>query len=126
MASVLQRGKKKKWYPVFRDLKGRQQWKPLDALDRKKAQAAADFLEATAQKKKSARYLRKAFADLYREFYGQSMSTTTLQHYVQRWLAQKKPEVAESTYESYDQVVSRFQEFLKERADEDLADVTRD
>jgi integrase len=125
MASVLQRGKKKKWYAVFRDLKGRQQWKPLDALDRKKAQAAADFLEATAQKKKSARYLRKAFTELYREFYGQSMPTSTVRKYSETWLAEKKQEAAESTYRSYEQVASRWLEFLEERADDDLADVTK-
>src|SRR6516165_4509769 len=62
MASVLQRGKKKGWYAVFRDLEGRQKWRRLDALDRRKAQAAADLLEATAQRKKSAQALRKASA----------------------------------------------------------------
>jgi integrase len=125
MASVLQRGKKKAWYAVFRDLQGRQLWKRVDATDRKKAQSAADLLEATAQKKKSAQHLRKAFADLYREFYGQSMPTTTVRAYAQGWLAQKKPEAADATYRAYDQVISLLLEFLKERADQDLADITK-
>jgi integrase len=125
MASVLQRGKKKAWYAVFRDLQGRQLWKRVDATDRKKAQSAADLLEATAQKKKSAQHLRKAFADLYREFYGQSMPSTTVRAYAQGWLAQKKPEAADATYRAYDQVISLLLEFLKERADQDLADITK-
>lgn len=125
MASVLQRGKKRKWYAVFRDLQGRQRWERLDASDRKAAQAAADLLEATAQKKKSAQYLRKAFSGLYREFYGQAMPTTTVRKYSETWLAQKKPEAAESTYKAYEQVTSRLIEFLEERADDDLADVTK-
>ena len=125
MASVLQRGKKKTWYAVFRDLQGRQQWKRVDAADRKNAQKAADLLEATAQKKKGAQHLRKAFSELYREFYGQSMPTTTVRKYSETWLAQKKPEAAESTYRAYEQVASRLLEFLKERADEDLADITK-
>jgi integrase len=125
MASVLQRGKKKTWYAVFRDLQGRQQWKRVDAPDRKKAQAAADLFEATAQKKKGAQHLRKAFTDLYREFYSQSLPTTTVRHYVETWLGTKKHEAAESTYREYEQVSSRFLEFLKLRADEDLADITK-
>ena len=124
MASVLQRGKKKTWYAVFRDLQGRQQWKRVDAADRNKAQAAADLLEETAQKRKGAQQLRKAFTDLYREFYGQSMPTVTAQAYAKGWLAQKKPEAADSTYLAYDQVILLFLEFLKERADEDLAEIT--
>jgi integrase len=125
MASVLQRGKKRAWYAVFRDLKGHQKWRRLEAEDRKKAQAAADLLEATAQKKKSAQALRKAFGDLYREFYGQSMPTTTLEAYAQAWLAQKKPESAASTYRAYEQVILLFIGFLGERANQDLADINK-
>jgi integrase len=125
VATVLQRGKKKTWYAIFRDLQGRQLWKRVDATDRKKAQAAADLLEATAQKKKSAQHLRKAFSDLYREFYGQSMPTTMVRAYAQGWLAQKKPESADSTYRAYEQVISLLLDFLKERADQDLADITK-
>ena len=125
MASVLQRGKKKKWYAIFRDLQGRQRWERLEASDRKAAQAAADLLEATAQKKKSAQYLRKAFSELYREFYGQAMPTTTVRQYSETWLAQKKPEAAESTYKAYEQVTSRLIAFLDKRADDDLANITK-
>jgi hypothetical protein len=107
MAAVLQRGKKKAWYAVYRDLNGRQRWSRVkEASDRKGAQAAADLLEATAQKRKTAQHLRKAFSDLYREFYGQSMPTTTVRAYAQGWLAQKKPEAADSTYQAYDQGTS--------------------
>jgi integrase len=123
MASVLQRGKKKTWYAVFRDLQGRQRWERVDAEDRKKAQAAADLLEATAQKKKGAQYLRKAFSELYREFYGQAMPTTTVRTYAKQWLAQKEPEAAESTYREYKRVITRLLEFLGDRADQDLAEV---
>ena len=74
MASVLQRGKKKTWYAVFRDLDGRQLWRKLDAVDRRSAEAGANLLEATAQKRKSAQHLRKAFAELYQNFYGEAIN----------------------------------------------------
>jgi integrase len=126
MAAVLQRGRKKTWYAIYRDLNGKQRWSRVkEASDRKGAQAAADLLEATAQKKKNAQALRKAFCDLYREFYGQSMPTTTVRAYAKGWLAQKKPEAADSTYQAYDQVIRLFLEFLNERANHDLADITK-
>jgi integrase len=125
MASVLQRGKKKIWYAVFRDLEGRQLWRKLDAIDRKSAEAGANLLEATAQKAKSAQYLRKAFTELYQEVYGEAMPTTTAEEYTKVWLEQKKHEVAPVTHMEYERVASRFCKFLGERANRDLADITK-
>ncbi|MFY9984908.1 MAG: tyrosine-type recombinase/integrase [Chthoniobacterales bacterium] len=125
MASVLQRGKKKTWYAVFRDLEGRQLWRKLDAVDRKSAEAGANLLEATAQKAKSAQYLRKAFTELYQEVYGEAMPTTTAKEYAKVWLEQKKHEVAPVTHIEYERVASRFCKFLGERANRDLADITK-
>jgi integrase len=123
MASVVKRGKN--YTAVFQDLNGIQRWKALGIQDQKKAQVAADLLESTVQKKKSAQALRKAFSDLYREFYGESMPTTTLEAYAREWLAQKRPEAADSTYRAYEQVILLFKGFLGERANQDLADINK-
>jgi integrase len=125
VASVLQRGKKKTWYAVFRDLEGRQLWRKLDAVDRRSAEAGANLLEATAQKRKSAQHLRKAFTELYQNFYGEAMPTTTASAYAKVWLEQRKHEIARVTHIEYERVVLRFCEFLGERADRDLADITK-
>src|SRR5260370_40111300 len=102
MASVLQRGKKKTWYAVFRDLEGRKIWRKMDAVDRRSAEAGANLLEATAKKRKSAQYLRKAFTELYQEVYGESVPTTTAAEYSRVWLEQKKHEIAPVTYIEYE------------------------
>jgi len=70
MATVLQRGKKRFWYAIFRDLNGKQLWRRLKVNDPKSAIAAATLLEQTAQRQKSAQHIRKVFGDLYRDFYG--------------------------------------------------------
>ena len=67
----------------------------------------------------------QGFGDLYREFYGQSMPTTTLEAYARAWLAQKKPEAADSTHRAYEHVISPLIDFLGDRAREDLADITK-
>ncbi len=46
---VLQRGKKGVWYAVFRDRKGRQLWRRLEATTRKAALAAAIRMERKAK-----------------------------------------------------------------------------
>jgi integrase len=125
MASVLQRGKKKTWYAVFRDLEGRQLWRKLDAVDRRSAEAGANLLEATAQKRKSAQHLRKAFTELYQSVYGEAFPTTTVREYSRVWLEQKKHEIASVTHVEYERVALRFCKSLGERADRDLADITK-
>ena len=125
MATVLQRGKKRIWYAIYRDLNGKQHWDRLKASDRKSALAAAVILEETAQRKKSAQLIRKAFGDLYREFYGEGMPAATVRAYGEVWLEQKKPETAESSHLAYKKTIETFLQFLDERADRDLADLTR-
>src|SRR5271165_3868752 len=68
-----QRGKKRFWYAIFRDLNGKQLWRRLKVNDRRSAIAAATLLEQTAQRRRSAQHIRKVFGDLYREFYGEGM-----------------------------------------------------
>jgi integrase len=53
------------------------------------------------------------------------MPTTTVEAYAREWLAQKKPEAADSTYRAYEQVILLFIDFLAERANQDLADINK-
>ena len=125
MATVLQRGKKRFWYAIFRDLNGKQLWRRLKVNDRRSAIAAATLLEQTAQRRRSAQHIRKVFGDLYREFYGEGMPSATVRAYSERWLEQKRPETAESSHLAYTKTISVFLHFLAERAERDLADLTR-
>ena len=125
MATVLQRGKKRFWYAISRDLNGKQLWRRLKVKDRRNAIAAAALLEQTAQRQKSAQHIRKVFGDLYREFYGEGMPSATARAYSEQWLEQKRPETVESSHLAYRKTISVFLDFLAERADRDLADLTR-
>ena len=98
MATVLQRGIKRFWYAIFRDLNGKQLWRRLKVSDRRSAIAAATLLEQTAQRRRSAQHIRKVFGDLYRDFYGEGMPSATVRAYSEQWLEQKRPETAESSH----------------------------
>src|ERR1700747_2910408 len=90
MATVLQRGKKRFWYAIFRDLNGKQLWRRLKVNDRRSAIAAATLLEQTAQRQKSAQHIRKVFGDLYRDFYGEGMPSATVRADSEKWVYRKK------------------------------------
>jgi len=70
MATVLQRGKKRFWYAIFRDLNGKQLWRRLKVNDRRSAIAAATLLEQTAQRQKSAQHIRKVSGIFTANFMG--------------------------------------------------------
>jgi integrase len=125
MATVLQRGNGKKWYAVFRDLNGKQRWVRLESTDRKSAQKAADLLEDTANRRKPAQHMRKAFADLYLQAYGQGLPVATVRQLTTLWLEQCKAEIAASSFDAYRKVVERFLDYLGEAADRDIADIVR-
>ena len=100
-------------------------WRLLKVNDRRSAIAAATLLEQTAQRQKSAQHIRKVFGDLYRDFYGEGMPSATVRAYSEQWLEQKRPETAESSHAAYKKTISVFLDFLAERADRDLAYLTR-
>lgn len=127
MAAVLQRkGKRKKtWYAIFRDLNGRQRWVKLESKTRQDAQKAADVLEDTSKRRKSAQHIRAAFADLYHTFYGEGSPVSTVRTFMTSWLNQKKPETSQGTYLAYKKTVEAFLAALGPRADGDIAEVTR-
>jgi hypothetical protein len=125
MAMVIQRGEKKTWYAVFRDLNKKQRWVKLGVDSKKEAQKAADVLEDVANRKKSGQHLRAAFNELFQSFYGESFQSATARSFVARWLDQKKPEIASASYLAYKRTTDSFLQFLGPRADKDLAEITR-
>jgi hypothetical protein len=53
------------------------------------------------------------------------MPSATVRAYGEVGLERKKPETAESSHLAYKKTIDTFLEFLDERADRDLADLTR-
>jgi integrase len=125
MAAILQRGKKKRWYAVFRDLNGKQLWRRLAARNRKEAQREADLLEDVATKRQSGQRLRKIFSDLCSLYGEESQKISTVRASVASWLESKKPETSPTTYVSYKTACDAFLTFLGPKADADIGGITR-
>ena len=126
MAAVYQRGKKKIWYGVFRDVKGKQRWVKLLANTEAKARKEADHFQRIVNEKRTARKTREILDDLLRQHFGdEEQQNQTVRAYMTEWLATTKPEVGPATFAGYTKTVDTFLNFLGLRADTDIAEVTR-
>jgi integrase len=87
MASILQRGKKKRWYAMYRDLNGKQHCeglsKELGARDQRGAQEEANLREDIANRRKDPQILRRSIDQLFEKY---TSSAPTIREYLERWL----------------------------------------
>ena len=94
--------------------------------DRKKAQKLAEEWEAPRRGRVTARQTQKVIAELYRDITGQRLVFPTVREYFDSWVARKKPETSSSTYNFYQGKAQRFLDWLGNRADQQIALITRD
>jgi Site-specific recombinase XerD len=120
MASIRQRAGTKFWFACFTLPNGRRVQRSTKEANRKKAQQIADKWRVTA------RQTQKVIADLYRAITGEHLVFPTVREYFDSWVARKKPETAPSTYRFYHDKARRFVNWLGNRADQQIALITRD
>jgi integrase len=125
MASLLKRPRSKFWHAYYRDSSGRAFCRSTKLCDRKAAQKVADLWETTAQREKRVQHVRATFADIIRDAYREAIPMVTVRQYVEIWLGAKKPETAASTFVAYRKTCDSFIEFLAERAERDVSDISR-
>src|SRR5690242_20500595 len=126
MASIRKRLDTKFWFACFTLPNGRRVQRSTKETDRKKAQQIADKWEAATRGRVTARQTQKVIADLYRDITGQRLAFPTVREYFNSWVARKKPETSSSTYIFYRAKAQRFLDWLGNRADQQIALITRD
>jgi len=126
MASIRQRAGTKFWFACFTLPNGRRVQRSTKEANRKKAQQIADKWEAVTRARVTARQTQKVIADLYRAITGEHLVFPTVREYFDSWVARKKPETAPSTYRFYHDKARRFVNWLGNRADQQIALITRD
>lgn len=123
MASVTKKLRSKYWFACFRDLHGQQHRRSTGQTDRKKALEVARHYELVAQRRLKPQRVRETLAELYRQMYGESVSTATLRNYVTDWLAIKEQEAARASIVAYRKSADKFIAYLGTSADLDIADI---
>lgn len=93
---------------------------------RRRAQKIADEFEDVARRKRNAQQVQRVFKDLYQEITATDLPNSTVRDFGERWLAGKKAEVGQSTLVFYEGTYRKFLEFLGERADDALFEISRD
>jgi integrase len=92
--------------------------------DRKKAQRLAESFEEVARDRLTARQAQRVVADTYQRLTGNSLPTTITRNYFKSWLDRKKPETSASTHLFYAGKARRFLEWLGDRANATVLDIT--
>jgi integrase len=126
MASIRQRQGSKYWFACVTLPNGRRVQRSTKETNRKKAQQIADKWEAATRGRVTARQAQKVIAELYRDITGQHLVFPTVREYFDSWVARKKPEIAPSSYHLYHEKARRFVNWLGNRADQQIALITRD
>jgi integrase len=126
MASIRHREGSKFWFACVTLPSGRRIQRSTKETDRKKAQQIAEKWEAATRGRVTARQTQKVIAELYRDITGQHLDFPTVREYFNSWVARKKPETAPSTYAFYQGKAQRFLDWLGNRADQQIAMITRE
>jgi len=129
MACVIKRPDSRFWIACFTDLQGRRLKRstkvPAKERDRRRAVEIAEGFEDVASRRRAAQHVRRVISDLHQKITGEAMAVQSLRQYVEAWLAVKSHEVAPSTLLTYNADTKKLIEFMGERADRDIAELSR-
>jgi integrase len=124
MAFLWRHPKSQYWIARFYDGNGKRRNRSTRCTERKKAQKLADAFEEAANRKRTAAQTRRVIAALHAEITGQGLPVQTLRQFIRQWNENKRAETVPSTVAHYENVAAKFLDFLGDRADADIAEVT--
>ncbi len=125
MAFLFKHPKSKFWFAGFVDTTGRRRNRSTKETNRKRAQKLANEFEMAARNKRTSRQMRVVITSLHREITGQDVTSLTIREFVKQWLSTKRHETAASTLTFYTMATNKFLKWLGERADRDIAEITK-
>ena len=128
MAYLTKHPQSKYWGAAFYDAQGKRRNRStkVEATERnrKKAMKIAEEYEEASRSFRTARQVRKVITELHLELTGTDTPSSSVREYVRVWVDRKKNEVKDSTLSFYRGKTNTFLEFLQERADRDISEIT--
>jgi integrase len=125
MASVWKHPQSKYFTACFRDHNGCQRRITTKETGRKKAQKLADEYERAARTKRTLKQAQAVLDRLHEELSGEKVVRTSFQQYLNDWLKAKNAETARSTIIFYRGSLNKFAQFLGNRLDEPIGEITK-
>lgn len=126
MACIWKHPKSKYWIARFYDLNGKRRNRSTKSEDRKEARKLALAYEDAARRKRTALQSRRVIAALHKEITGEGLPVSTVKEFFNRWLQTKSRETKPATMETYKNETRKFLTFLGERANGDIAEITKE
>lgn len=125
MASIWKHPQSKYFTACFRDHNGRQRRITTKETSRKNAQKLADEFEKAARTKRTLKQARAVLDRLHEELSGEKIVRTAFRQYLNEWLKAKDAETARSTMSFYRGSLNKFAQFLGNRLDEPMSEITK-
>lgn len=92
---------------------------------RRQAQKIADEFEDIARRKRNALQVQRVFKDLYQDITSTDLPNSSVKDFGDRWLAQKKAEVSDTTFAFYQSAYRQFIRHLGDRANAALFEISQ-
>lgn len=125
MASLWKHPKSRYWTACFTDSAGRRRKRSTKETNRKKAELIAAKLEEAVRRKRTFKQVKGIIEDLRTEITGERVGDTTVRDFVTTWLSEKTDETKETSMQTYRAASNKFLASLGSKADESLAEITR-
>lgn len=125
MASLWKDPRSKFLVACFTDAKGRRVKRSTKTTDKKLALKMANRFEEESNAKRTAKQARRVLTDIYRELSGEESATLTVRQHFNAVIARKKVVVSAASLDYYTGHSKRFLEWIGEKADADLSEITK-
>lgn len=125
MAFLWKHPKSQYWIARFYDRNGTRRNRSTRTKIRKDAEKLAHSFEEAARNKRTALQTRRVIAALHAEITGEGLPVQTVREFFESWITGKESEIAPATLTFYKNGRKKFLTYLGDKADHDIAEITR-
>ena len=125
MASIWKRPTSKYITACWSDAAGNRFKRSTKTTDKRLAAKMARQFEEESRSKRTANQARRVLTDIYSRLSGETLASTTTRAFIDGFVESKAPQVSKATLDYYNGHARRLLEFLGDRADKDIADITK-
>ncbi|CAM2981579.1 tyrosine-type recombinase/integrase [Rariglobus hedericola] len=125
MASVWKHPESRYWVACYTDDGGRQRKRSTKLTDRGKALQMAQKFEGAYRTKLTEAQARKVISDIFTDIHGDKLNHSSVTAFMKAWLEGKRVETSKGSHKRYENAVDKLLAFLGERAERDIAYITK-
>lgn len=125
MASVWKHPNSQYWTACFTDREGKRCKRTTKERNQKKALKIAEQFEEASRTRRTFKQFRHVLETFHTQITGEEIKNASVRSHIANWLSEKMDETKVSTIETYRASMDKFMTFLRDKADRDIAELTR-